>query len=296
MSIIATPARIIRNTLQHVRRNIWHAITAIMVMTLTLFIASLLALILYTSDQILLHLENKLEVTAFFTENTQEDYILSLQQEIEQTGKAEEVRYISQKEALEIYREQNADTPELLEFVTADILPASLSVSAKQLNDLDDLAQRLSDDERVERIIYQQDVVDSFRTWSLRIRTIGLILSGFLITVTILILLVVVSLNIADFGKEIEIMRLVGASSWYIRWPFILDGMLFGLIASVYSTIGMYILMPYFEEIVRQLVSGISLFPNQLLVTAYVFIGSLILGTILGVVGSAIAIYRHLKV
>ncbi|MCA9390323.1 permease-like cell division protein FtsX [candidate division WWE3 bacterium] len=296
MSIIATPARIIRNTLQHVRRNIWHAITAIMVMTLTLFIASLLALILYTSDQILLHLENKLEVTAFFTENTQEDYILSLQQEIEQTGKAEEVRYISQKEALEIYREQNADTPELLEFVTADILPASLSVSAKQLNDLDDLAQRLSDDERVERIIYQQDVVDSFRTWSLRIRTIGLILSGFLITVTILILLVVVSLNIADFGKEIEIMRLVGASSWYIRWPFILDGMLFGLIASVFSTIGMYILMPYFEEIVRQLVSGISLFPNQLLVTAYVFIGSLILGTILGVVGSAIAIYRHLKV
>lgn len=296
MSLFVNTSRILRNSLQHIQRNMWHAVTAILVMILTIFIASLLGLILYSSNRILTHLENKLEVTAFFKESTSEEYIAGLQQEIEQTGLAEEVRYISQEQALEIYRQQNIDDPDLLEFVTADILPASLSISAKELDDLGLLAARLAEDEKVERVIYQEDVVGAFKVWSERIRLIGITLSGFLIAVSVLILLIVVSLNISDFGKEIEIMRLVGASNWYIRWPFLLDGVIFGLISAFLSTTMIYLIIPYFEKFVGQLIAGIVLFPNIFITALLVLAGSSVLGVFLGIIGSSIAIVKHLKV
>ncbi len=296
MSFFTTLKRVFRNSLQHIGRNFSHSVTAVLVMALTLFMASLLGLILVTSDRILSHLENKLEVTAFFTENTTEEYILDVQRELAADPRAEEVRYISQKEALEIYRQQNTDTPELLEFVTADILPASLSVSATNVDSLGFLAERLANDERVEKVIYQEDVVSAFNVWSNRIRLVGLVLSGFLIAVAILILLVVVSLNISDFGREIEIMRLVGASTWYIRWPFMLDGLLYGLISAVIATTGVYVLIPYIEQFVGQLVSGVDLFPNVTVILLYTLVGNAALGMLLGIIGSTIAIYRHLRV
>lgn len=136
MSILTTTSRVVANSIKHILRNPWDSITAILVMTLTVFVTSALGVMLFSSDKMLAYLENRLEVTAFFSENTTEDYILAIKQELEVQSEAigvEQVRYISQDEALEIFKRQNQNNPETLEFVTADILPASLSVSARAL-------------------------------------------------------------------------------------------------------------------------------------------------------------------
>jgi len=287
------------NSIKHILRNPWDSITAILVMTLTVFVTSALGVMLYSSDKMLAYLENRLEVTAFFSENTTEDYILAIKQELEVQSEAigvEQVRYISQDEALEIFKRQNQNNPETLEFVTADILPASLSVSARSLNDLQLLAERLEEDERVEDVLYQRDIAEKFEAWNSRIRMVGIVFSIYLLAMSVLILLIVMSLSIREFSKEIEVMRLVGASTGYIRWPFILDGAFYGFFAAVVSTIGIFFLLPYVQQFSNELVSGLVLFDNMYLFTAYVFVGSLALGVILGVTGSLLAIRKQLRV
>lgn len=299
MSFFTTTSRIMGNSVKHVLRNPWDSITAILVMTLTVFVTSALGVMLYSSDKMLAFLENRLEVTAFFAENTTEDYILAIKQELEaqrdEMG-VEQVRYISQDEALEIFKRQNDSNPETLEFVTADILPASLSVSARQLADLQVLAERLAEDERVEEVLYQRDVAEKFEAWSSRIRLVGIGFSVYLLAMSVLILLIVMSLSIREFSKEIEVMRLVGASTGYIRWPFIFDGIFYGVFAAVVSTIGIYFLLPYVQQFSNELVGGLVLFDNVYLFTVYVFALSTGLGIVLGVTGSILAIRKHLKV
>lgn len=299
MSFFTTTSRIIGNSVKHVTRNPWDSITAVLVMTLTVFVTSALGVILYSSDKMLEFLENRLEVTAFFSENTTEEYVLAIKQELELQGDVlgvDQVRYISQDEALEIFKRQNDSNPETLEFVTADILPASLSVSAHQLADLQVLAERLAEDERVEEVLYQRDVAEKFEAWSSRIRLIGIGFSVYLLTMSTLILLIVMSLSIREFSKEIEVMRLVGASTGYIRWPFIFDGVFYGVLAAVISTIGIFFLLPYVQQFSDELVSGLVLFDNIYLFTGYVFVMSAGLGIILGVTGSILAIRKHLRV
>lgn len=299
MSIFTTSSRVMGNSVKHILRNPWDSITAILVMTLTVFVTSALGVMLYSSDKMLAFLENRLEVTAFFSENTTEDYILAIKQELEvQSGAmgVEQVRYISQDEALEIFKRQNNNNPETLEFVTADILPASLSVSARRIEDLQIIAERFAEDERVEDVLYQRDIAEKFEAWSTRIRLVGVGFSVYLLAMSVLILLIVMSLSIREFSKEIEVMRLVGASTGYIRWPFILDGVFYGVFAAVVSTIGVFLLLPYVQQFSNELVSGLVLFENTYLFTMYVFAGSLALGVILGVIGSVLAIRKHLKV
>lgn len=299
MSILTTTSRVVANSIKHILRNPWDSITAILVMTLTVFVTSALGVMLFSSDKMLAYLENRLEVTAFFSENTTEDYILAIKQELEVQSEAigvEQVRYISQDEALEIFKRQNQNNPETLEFVTADILPASLSVSARSLNDLQLLAERLEEDERVEDVLYQRDIAEKFEAWNSRIRMVGIVFSIYLLAMSVLILLIVMSLSIREFSKEIEVMRLVGASTGYIRWPFILDGAFYGFFAAVVSTIGIFFLLPYVQQFSNELVSGLVLFDNMYLFTAYVFLGSLALGVILGVTGSLLAIRKQLRV
>lgn len=296
MSFFVTTSRIIKSTFQHLVRNPYHTLAAILVMTLTFFVTSVFILAALGSNVILKYFENKPQVTAFFKDETSEDYINQLKNVIEETGKASNVKYVSKTEALTIYKRQNVNEPELLEFVTADILPASLEISANKIEYLNDLANLVASDARVEKVIYQREVVESLRSWSEKLRIGGIILIGFLAVVSFLIILVVISMNIASFGKEIEIMKLVGASSWYVRWPFILDGIIYGLISASISSLFLFLLLPKVSEIAAGLITGITIFPQSGLLILDIWGVMLLAGTLLGIVGSVVAIGRHLKV
>ena len=296
MPFLITFSRIIKSTLQHLTRSPYHTLAAVMVMTLTFFATSLFVLVAFGSNAILKYFENKPQVTAFFKDQTSEDYILQLKGQLEQTGQATTVKYISQNEALSLYKKQNSQDPELLEFVTADILPASLEVSAVKLEYLSDLANTLAADSRVEKVIYQKDVVESLQSWALRIRVAGFALIGFLALISVLIVLVIISMNIATFGKEIEVMRLVGATSWYVRWPFILDGAIYGFLSATISTVLLVILLPRLSQYASDLIRGIEIMPQGPIFLLQIWGGTVAAAVLLGVLGSLMAVRKHLRV
>lgn len=296
MSLFTTPKRVARNTLQHISRNPWHSLAAVLMMTLTFFVIQVFALVALGTNRIIEHFENKPQVTAFFKDSANEAYILQTKSQLEKTGLVKKVTYVSKQEALKIYRQQNQDEPELLEFVTADILPASLEVAPKSVDHLSQIAQRLRTDALVDKVIFQQDVVEALTSFTQKLRWVGVGLIGILSIITILLMVVVISTNIASFAKEIEVMRLVGAGSGFVRWPFVFDGIILGVLAASLASVGLWASLPYLQQFTASFITGVDVFPvvNQTLLQLW--LGSLGAATLLGAVTSLVAVWRHVRV
>ena len=220
MSVMTTPSRVFRTALQRMRRNGWHTIAALAVMTLTFFILSLFILTVLGSNKVLHFFEQQPQVSIYLEDNVTQQRVDEIRSALEATGKAKTIKYTSKEEALAFFKEQMKDNPVLLENVSANVLPASLEVSPKDLDDLPALVEVAQDekfDEFIEEVIYQKDITERLASWTSTGRLVGMVLIIFLIVVSLLIMLVTIGVNISTYKDEIEVMRLVGASSWYIQ-------------------------------------------------------------------------------
>ena len=282
------------HTWQHIRRSPYQALAAVMTMTLTLFVTSLFLLVAFSSQRILDYFEAKPQITIFFKDEVTQKQIDDLKERLNATGKVSSLEYVSKEEALEIYREQNKDDPLLLELVTANILPASLEVSATDARQLGELNEVLKDEAVVEEVIYQKDIVDTLISWTSAIRKGGLILVVFLSVISLFIILMVIGIRISSKKEEIEIMKLVGASNWYIGRPFILEGAFYGLLGAVLAWGLSYLLIFYATPFLSTFLGGLGILPVQPLFMFEVLGGIATVGLLMGSLGSSLAVWRYL--
>lgn len=288
----------------HMRRSPYQAGAAILTMFLTLLLGGLFFLASIASYFVLQYFEGKPQITVYFQDKTTEDFIQNLQRELTATGKTAGIKYISKDDALAIYREQNKNDPLLLEMVTADILPASLEVSATDPNYLADLEPVIKEAEGVEEVVYQRDVVETLIAWTNAIRWVGGSLAGLLVVDSILIVMTIIGMKIALKKQEVEILNLVGASPWYIRAPFLLEGGMYGLfgagIAGIIIAILSLWLYPFLLAFlgVIPVIGGVLGAPTStafILLTLVFFGGLGFAGFLLGSIGSLVAVGRYLK-
>jgi cell division transport system permease protein len=214
----------LETTWTHIRRSPYQALAAIGIMTLTFFLSTLIILVAAGSQALLHYFETRPQVTAFFKDEVKMDEVEKLKEKLNQTGKIKSLKYVSKEEALEIYKEQNKSDPLLLEMVTANILPASLEVSTTDIAYLGEIAQILRQQPEVEEVIFQEEVVKTLKTWTDTLRKIGAVLIGFLGLISFLIVLIIIGMKVALRKEEVEILQLIGATNWYIRAPFIFEG------------------------------------------------------------------------
>jgi cell division transport system permease protein len=179
--------------------------------------------------------------------------------------------------------------------VSSSILPASLEISAKEIRDLQILADIAKKEPLVDEVVYQKDIVNTLIGWTSSLRSFGFILVGFLVFVSILIILMVIGMKIAVRREEIEILRLVGASRWYIRWPFILEGMYYGFLGAVFAWGILYLLLIYFTPFLSSFLTGIPLFPISFMLVLYLLLTMIGGGVLVGIIGSFLAVWRYLK-
>ena len=121
---------VFKHTWRHIRRSPYQALAAVMVITLTLFVTSLFLFVVLGSQRVLNFFETKPQITVFFKDEATAKQVEEMKEKLNATGKVASLKYISKEEAYDIYREQFKDDPLLLDLVTANILPASLEVSA----------------------------------------------------------------------------------------------------------------------------------------------------------------------
>ena len=287
-------SKIIKTTFQHIRRSPYQAMAAILVMSLTFTIASIFIILASGSQAILNWFETRPQVTAFFKEGTKIEQVESLKVKLNETGKIASIKYVSKEEALSLYREQNKNDPLLLEMVTANILPASLEVSTISLNYLQDAASILKSDSQVDEVIFQEAVIASLSTWTKALRIIGLVLLVVLAIISLTEILVIIGMKIALKKEEIEILKLIGATPWYIRAPFIFEGILYGVIGGAVGWLISYIALLYSTPFLVSFLADIPILPVDPLFLVALFLSLVGGGIVIGAVGSFIASKRYL--
>lgn len=295
---------ITREVRTHIRRSPYQAMAATLTMFLTFLVGGVFFLATMASVIVLGYFEGKPQVTVFFTAKAGQLEADNLKTKLESTGKVSSTHFVSKDEALAIYRQQNQNDPLLLEMVTADILPASLEVSANDPQYLSELAKIIGGSEGVDEVVYQQDVVDSLLSWTNAIRIVGGTLALLLVIDSLLIIGTVIAMKIALKRDEIEILTLVGASPWTIRAPFILEGGFYGFVGAAVASIILGIVIAWFQPYLfsflgsipsLRLVLGSITSPAFLISLAVFIVGNMLTGFLLGALGSSIALKRYLK-
>jgi len=284
-----------RTAWTHMRRTPYQALAAILIMFLTFFITTVFILTAGGFQAILRYFETRPQVTAFLKDETTSSQVDTLKAKLAQTGKVKEAKYISKEEALNIYREQNKNDPLLLEMLTANILRAPLEVATKDLAFLIEFAQTLRVEPAVEEVVFQEDVVKALQQWTLNIRMIGIALISIFGLVSLLVILVIIGMKITLRREEIDILQLLGASRWYIRAPFLLEGMFYGVVGAFMAWGISYLLLLYLTSYIIKFFQGIALLPvSPLFMLTFLGI-DISSGIFIGSLGSLLAVKRYLK-
>lgn len=283
-------------TFKNIRRTPYQAIIASMVMFLTFFALSIFLLLAYFSQKVLIHYESKPQVIAFFKDGTTQSDINAIQNALKQTGKVSSLSYVSKEEALQIYKERNKSEPALLELVSANILPASLEISTTSPEALGPIAEILKKEPVIGEVVYPEDVVKALSNTTKAIRWIGGGAVTFLIFFATLIILTIVGFKLRLKRKEIEIMRLLGASTWYIRAPFIYEGIIYSLLGAIIAWLIAYLIVFYIGATAPSDFNEAKLFPVSPAVMFSLLAIEVLVALFIGFLASFGAVRRYLKV
>ncbi|OGH08689.1 MAG: hypothetical protein A2152_00685 [Candidatus Levybacteria bacterium RBG_16_35_6] len=284
-----------KTTWKNIRRSPYQAIAAILIMTLTFLVISYFTFLLVGSSKIVNYFESKPQVTAFFKDEAKQQDMDSLRSQFDRSTSVASTKFVSKDEALKIYKEQNKNDPLLLDLVSADILPASLEVSAKNVEDLQSIADTLKASPNVQEVVFQKDVVSTLINWTGAVRKIGIGLIAIMGLVSVFIIVTITGIKISQKKEDIEIMRLIGATNWHIRWPFILEGIFYGVVGAFIGWGIASASLLYASPFLASFLQGIPIFPIPVGFYLALLTGELLLSIILGAFSSFIAVLRYLK-
>ncbi len=269
-----------------------------MVMVLTFFLLLLFLITSYGSNRILRHFESSPKVLACFNDNATQDDVTAAEAQLKSTGKIDQMRFISQDEALQIFKQRyGQDNPEITEFVQKDFLPMCLDIKTKQPQDLEDIASVLKSNDKISTISFLKDEIKSLLTWTQGIRLFGLIITGYAMLTSIFTIIIVIGMKVASKKDEIEILQLLGATPWYIRAPFLLEGVIYGVVGAVAAWLLGLVPFLYIQHPLTNFFrgEGFTVFQNIPIFLAVLLGVQILNGIFVGLLGSFISLWRYLK-
>lgn len=282
---------------QRLRRTPYQTGVALVVTTLAFFVAIVFFLDAAAAHKILRYFETRPQVNAFYQQDVvpKPQEVDLLRTKLEGTGLVESFKYVSKDEALKIYKDLNKNDPLLLEAVTANMLPASVEVSAKNPQDLKGLADVLKGEPGIEDVRFAEDVVQSLLSWTRSVRTSRVVLAATQIFIAFIIILSVIGSRITSRREEISLLQLIGATPGYISAPFVIEGTLYGAVGGFIAWSMSYLVILYSTPFFAGFISEIpGLYPSVVFMLE-VLGGGMGLGALVGALGGLLAVRRYLK-
>jgi cell division transport system permease protein len=287
------------------RRNGWLSFATVSILTLSLFIVSLSVLLGLTTHYVLQSMRDKVTVSVSFNPDVTEERILQIRDELSKYKKEiASVEYVSRENALANFLSESGNDPiiaQAVEEIGENPLLASLVVKAVQPEDYQlivDQIQHSTFQSDISRINYAKNkkIFDRLDHINSAARKTGLVLGLSFIFIAILITFNTIRITIYSHRQEFEIMRLVGASNIYVRMPFMFEGIFYGVAAALVTTIALFGVAYFISPLTQGAIPQGNFMGLYLHFFFPIFIGLLLLGVLLGVISSSIAIRRYLKV
>lgn len=241
-----------------VRRTPYQSLASFLILFFTLLLTLFFFNLISFFNGILQYVESKPQVTVYFETGIDEKDISAIRREIESTGKVQSIKYISKQDALRIYQGLNKDNPLLLEMVSADILPASLEIYAREPQFLVDIAKQLKGKVGVDEVVFQRDIIDKLLTLTTVLRRVSIAVLAFLLLIAFIVLMTTSAFKIALKKDEIELLQFLGATKFYVRKPFLYEGVLFGWTSATLAFGLFYSVYFYFAPFLQSYLTGID--------------------------------------
>jgi cell division transport system permease protein len=299
--------RIIRAGFLNFKRSGLVSWAAVLVVTITLSVITLIIFLQAILSFSLSQIKDKVDVTIYFTVGAPEEKIQALQASLEKLPEVASVSYTSADEALALFRERHKNdypTIQALDEINENPLGAYLNVKAKEVSQYESIANFLSSDDSlsvgsssiIDKVNYHQNklVIDRLNTIIGGAQKLGFLLTLLLVVISIIITFNTIRLAIFISKEEISVMRLVGASKMQVRGPFMIEGAIYGIIATL---ITMFIFWPVTVWMGRNMTNflGIDMYSYYLSNFFQIFAILLLSGIILGIISSFLAARRYLN-
>jgi cell division transport system permease protein len=279
---------------------------AVMVVTLTIVLFSLVANATFANT--IAQITSKIDVSVYLQDNVTPAQRDTLIGQLKQLPNVKQVKYLSKEQALQNYKAQNADNPQLLSAVseTSNPLPATIQVSPRNLNHIQDIKDFLTKPANAklqsDQPSYSGDrktAIDKITHATNILREVGIFAVLIFALVSMLIIFNTIQMAIFNRRDELTIMRLLGANTWYIRGPFVVETIIYGILSAIVSVV----LIKALFMMARSALQASSLGLLDINYSAQYFSAhwwqflllQLALGILIGAASSVIAAQRYLK-
>ena len=296
--------RIIHSGWLSFRRQTALSFATVFIMVMAIFLITSLFLLQGMTKFLIADLQDKVDISVYFKKDSSEEDILRVKAELSKNPEIKNVDYVSREEALEKFIARHKEDPILIESlveVGENPLLASLNIKAWQASQYTAISNFLAKgpyQELIEKVDYyrNKEVIGRIFEISSNINLAGIIFSLILGFIAIVVAFNTTRLAIYNSREEISIMRLVGASSWFVRGPFIVQGIIVGVIATFLTVLIVTIGVFFFSSRIDLFIPGFSLFGYFKAHFFTLLFIQLATGVGLGVISSWIAVRKYLKV
>lgn len=291
---------------QNFRRNWVMTLGAVITIYLSLLLVGIFLVTGVVVNRIVQSVENKVTIQLFLKDGAATEDVNALQKQLLSDPLVDTVSYTSKADALIKFKKDMANSPDIIEQLEGNPLPASLDITLKDPRNVQQMADKIMADELFisvadrpdnpdQSLKYGQQIIEKLFAFTRVIRIIEVAFVAMLAVVSLIFINNTIRLAIYARRKEIGIMRLVGASNWFIRTPFLLEGVFQALVGAALAILSLVIVqslvLPKLFEAVRFL--AVSLSGGSLVQISLTLV---VAGIVIGLLGSAFAMRRYLKV
>lgn len=303
MSFWVTTKRVARYGLIGFIRNGFISLSAILIMVITLFVMMTLLISGAALTATLAQLTDKVDVNVYFTVGAKEEEVMTVKRDLERLPEVESVTYTSRDQALAEFRERHKNdemTIQALEQLSDNPLGASLAVRAKETSQYESITKFLEAEQNADALIskvnfYQnKTAIDRLTEIIETSRKVGIIAAIFFAAASVLIVFNTIRLAIYTARDEIGVMNLVGAARWYVRGPFMIAGILYGVISSIVVLAVMYPIALWLGPPSEAFFGTFNVFDYYVDSFPFIFMVIAGLGIALGAISSFLAVRRYL--
>ena len=304
---IVTLRRIIKNGFLNFKRGGVVSWAAVLVVTITLSVIILIIFLQAILHFSLTQIKDKVDVTIYFTTSAPEDKILVLKSSLEQLPEVAKVSYTSSEEALRLFRERHSSdypTIQALDEINDNPLGAYLNVKAKEVSQYENIANFMKSDNTlvlgsasiIDKVNYHQNklVIDRLNNIISGAQKLGFLITLLMVVISIIITFNTIRLTIFISKEEIGVMRLVGASKMHVRGPFMIEGAIYGIVATAITTV---LFFPVTVWLGRNMTDffGIDMYDYFISNFFQIFAALLLSGVTLGIISSFLAVRKYLN-
>ncbi|MBU2699212.1 cell division transport system permease protein [Sporomusaceae bacterium BoRhaA] len=293
---IRTGEYFVTEAVKSLRHNGLMSIASITTVALSLLILGTFLMMVLNLNHLASELESKVEISVYLKDSLDDRAMREVGTRITQLTGVTEVTFVSKDEALVKFKQRLGEQQSLLSALgDSNPLPNAFEVKVDQPAQVKPVAQAISQLNGVENARFGQEVVEKLFQLTQMIRIFGLILIIFLAFAALFIISNTIRITVFARRREIGIMKYVGATDWFIRWPFLLEGIILGFGGAL---IAVLFLAQSYNMLTDKVVQSMAFLP---LIPRYPFITEislflLVAGTVIGALGSTISLRRFLKV